>query len=170
MLVDAHIPELLAAHKVDLLLSGHDHIYERGAGYGGTKYLISGGGGAPLYRIAETVRTTRKAEAAYHFVEVTTSGDALRIVARRLDGTLIDRCGFRRGSDWDCDRQEITGPAPEPSPVVAAPPPTAVSPSRCSCDLPGARANSAGFAVLVLGSAVGSMLAGARVRSSRRRG
>lgn len=50
-LLDAKVPELLAAHKVDLLLAGHDHIYERGE-HGGSaplKYVISGGGGAPLY-------------------------------------------------------------------------------------------------------------------------
>ena len=64
------VPELLAAHKVDLVFAGHDHIYERGDG-GSLKYVVSGGGGAPLYAIAHDAPTTRKAEAAYHFVEVT---------------------------------------------------------------------------------------------------
>ena len=45
----AHLPELLRAHKVDLLFAGHDHIYERGDG-GSLKYMISGGGGAPCTR------------------------------------------------------------------------------------------------------------------------
>ena len=35
--------------KVELVLAGHDHIYERGEG-GGLKYVITGGAGAPLYR------------------------------------------------------------------------------------------------------------------------
>jgi acid phosphatase type 7 len=43
---------LLAAAHVDVLFSGHDHIYERGAGTtpaGKLTYVVTGGGGAPLY-------------------------------------------------------------------------------------------------------------------------
>ncbi len=42
----------LAAAGVDVLFSGHDHIYERGIGEtarGPLPYVVSGGGGAPLY-------------------------------------------------------------------------------------------------------------------------
>ncbi|HEY4015875.1 MAG TPA: metallophosphoesterase [Polyangiaceae bacterium] len=108
-LLAAHVPELLAAHHVDLLVSGHDHIYERGVGEG-MKYLVSGGGGAPLYPIKPTP-TTRKAEAVYHFVEVSAGADAVRIVARRVDGSVIDQCGFRKGTDWDCDPPPAARPA-----------------------------------------------------------
>ncbi|MFI5299578.1 MAG: metallophosphoesterase, partial [Polyangiales bacterium] len=44
----AQIPALLTQHKVDLVIAGHDHIYERGLGERGLRYVISGGGGAPL--------------------------------------------------------------------------------------------------------------------------
>jgi Calcineurin-like phosphoesterase len=43
---------LLAAAHVDVLFSGHDHIYERGVGTtpaGKLTYVVTGGGGAPLY-------------------------------------------------------------------------------------------------------------------------
>ena len=117
--MNAHVPELLAAHGVDLLFSGHDHIYERGQGVG-IKYIISGGGGAPLYRTSK-VATTRMSEATYHFVEVTTDGDALHVLARRIDGSVLDQCGFRKGTGWDCDMAESQAivPAPFPPPAVA---------------------------------------------------
>ena len=43
---------LLAAGHVDVLFCGHDHIYERGVGStptGKLTYVVTGGGGAPLY-------------------------------------------------------------------------------------------------------------------------
>jgi hypothetical protein len=53
----AHVIErdfapVLAAGGVDVLFSGHDHHYERGVGVtarGPLPYVVSGGGGAPLY-------------------------------------------------------------------------------------------------------------------------
>lgn len=44
-------PPLASAH-VDMLFSGHDHIYERGVGptdAGPLPFIVTGGGGAPLY-------------------------------------------------------------------------------------------------------------------------
>jgi hypothetical protein len=48
-MIVTRVPELLHAHKVDVVFSGHDHIYERGDA-NGIRYVVSGGGGAPLYR------------------------------------------------------------------------------------------------------------------------
>jgi 3',5'-cyclic AMP phosphodiesterase CpdA len=101
-LLDAHIPELLAAHKIDLVLAGHDHLYERGDA-GLMKYIVTGGGGAPLYPTDNRLPTTRMLEAAYHFLEVSAGDDALRVVARRTDGSVLDRCAFEKGRPWDCD-------------------------------------------------------------------
>ena len=47
-MVAAHVPEMLVAHHVDFVLAGHDHAYERGQA-DGLRYMVSGGGGAPLY-------------------------------------------------------------------------------------------------------------------------
>ncbi len=44
----AQLPALQAA-GLDLLLSGHDHFYERGISRGGLPYMVVGSGGAPLY-------------------------------------------------------------------------------------------------------------------------
>ncbi|HEX3345182.1 MAG TPA: metallophosphoesterase [Polyangiaceae bacterium] len=165
-LLDANIPEILAAHGVDLLLAGHDHIYERGehGGDAALKYVISGGGGAPLYPIEHRLASTRKAESVYHFVEIKLTGDTLRMVAHRIDGTILDTCGFQKRHPWECD------PAPKAeTPVgVAAPPADDAGggkSSRCGCAVPGGAGPAWGALVVV----AGVVAAGMR-RSRRRRG
>jgi acid phosphatase type 7 len=143
-LVAAHVPELLSAHKVDILFSGHDHIYERGEGSGSLKYIISGGGGAPLYRITKPMPETRQAEAAYHFVEVTATPTEVRTVAHRLDGSTLEKCGFQKGGSWDCDHVAVASTSTPPPPAPAAP----VAPSRCSVGGPGTH-RGAGWSLVV---------------------
>jgi hypothetical protein len=116
-MLEARVPELLAAHKVDLILSGHDHLYERGQS-STLKYVVTGGAGAPLYEVVRDLTQNRKAIAAHHFVQITTRGDTLTVDAWRPDGTAIDHCGFKRGGDWDCDAQGTRAAAPS----TAAPP------------------------------------------------
>ncbi len=166
-LLDAHVPELLSAHQVDLVLSGHDHIYERGDA-GLLKYIISGGGGAPLYRVIEPTPTTRKAEATYHFVEITADAEALRVVAHRLDGSTLEKCDLLRhrpprdgaADVWGCDpspwvpaalRVHASGGAGAPpaqavqAVQVTQGPAETIRPaasSRCGCEVPGARDDS----------------------------
>ncbi len=171
-LVSAHVPELLSAHGVDLVLAGHDHIYERGETEG-MKYVTSGGGGAPLYRSSQTP-STRKAESTYHFVEVTAGDQEIRLVARRLDGSVLDQCGFGKGKGWDCDATDvqvtrtsdraqppdasIAGVAPASPPLEAT-----SSPARCACHMLGSRAASTSGA-LFLATLVGLALAQRRGR------
>ncbi len=90
---------IMARHKVDLLISGHDHIYQRGE-HAGLKYLVSGGGGAPLYAIRCGVPGRPKcaqedgmAKVAreYHYAVVTIGRD-LELCSRRPDGSLLEKC------------------------------------------------------------------------------
>ena len=168
--VTARIPELLVAHGVDLLLSGHDHIYERGDG-GPLKYIVSGGGGAPLYAIGPRGPTSRKAEPVYHFVEVTASADAVRIVARRVaDGSVLDRCGFVKGKPWDCDPPPAPAAPPPHAPESPAPPADAGA-SRCGCLVPGASPDPGGngrASVLAAGFALAAGLVSRRRRFALR--
>ena len=116
------------------------------------KYLMSGGGGAPLYPIEHPAATMRKAESAYHFVEVTLTGDALRLVAHRLRRTTLESCGFTRGNPWDCDaKPRIDTPAFAAAPALAQETPSTTS--RCGCALPGAPAGFGAAAWLALGGA-----------------
>jgi hypothetical protein len=135
-LLEAGVPEMLAAHHVDLLLAGHDHIYERGQ-VGGIKYLISGGGGAPLYPVGHPIAQSRKSESAFHFVEVHATTDAMSIVTHRVDGSILDRCGFARGARWDCD---VAPPGPQAQPSDPVPPSRGSSAANCGCVVPGAAA------------------------------
>jgi acid phosphatase type 7 len=161
-LVAAGVVQLLTQHSVDLLLAGHDHLYERGMG-GALKYIVSGGGGAPLYRDLHEVATSRKVEPAHHFVQVTTQDSTLRIVAMRDDGSVLDRCGFSRGKPWDCDAPASVPPSDVPAATPPASSGAAAGASRgCVCGEPGAPAHS--------GAAALAILAAVSLAKARRRG
>jgi hypothetical protein len=164
-LVEAGVPDLLAVHKVDLLLGGHDHLYDRGDA-GRVKYVVTGGGGAPLYDIERQDPTSRKAEAAYHFVEITVREDALQIVAHRADGSLLEKCGLPKGLAWDCDPPpKAVEAVANPPPVEGAVPAPAAKTARCGCGVVGRR--SAGWPwALACGLAFGSAFRRSR-RGSR---
>jgi hypothetical protein len=157
-LLDAGIPELLRTHHVDLVLSGHDHIYERGSSEG-LKYLVSGGGGAPLYRIDRLQPMSLKAEAAYHFIEISATPANMKIIARRVDGTVLDRCGFAKGEPWDCDPPRAAWPLD--AGVLASPRPS--SRLRCGCEV-GSRGVDRW---VLLTTALGVALVGARRHKAR---
>lgn len=142
----------LAAHKVDLVLSGHDHIYERGWA-DGLAYVVSGGGGAPLYRIKSRSPQAQRAESVHHFVEVNVTETSLLVTPTRVDGSTIERCVLSKAaSGWNCDPAAPGGPPP----LAASSPqsPTEPKPARCACDLVGRRADAAhgGAIVLALGA------------------
>lgn len=95
---DRYVPILLK-YKVDLLLSGHDHIYQRGDAKG-LRYVVTGGGGASLYGIRCGVSGRPRcavddgmlAIAKEHHYLVLTIGREIELCARRPDGTLLERC------------------------------------------------------------------------------
>jgi hypothetical protein len=172
-LVGAHVPELLSSHGVDLMLAGHDHLYERGE-VSGLKYVVSGGGGAPLYRTLQPTSASTKVEAAYHFMEVTPGEDALRTIVHRADGSILERCTMRHGLPWDCSAgTSLAAPAPTQLSAVEAPASPAAPPTtagKCSCGLVGGGGEGGGWdrgvGGLFLGLAgVGTTL----VRRGRRR-
>jgi predicted phosphodiesterase len=74
---------------VDLVLNGHDHDYERIQPINGVLYIVSGGGGGPLYQV-NLQPFSAYAESTYHTVFVTVEGCALTLMAIKPDGTLFD--------------------------------------------------------------------------------
>ncbi len=70
---------------VDVVFCGHKHNYERNV-VGGITYIISGGGGAPLYAMGAQESTMQRFVMDYHYVLVEADGESLR-------GTMIDRAG-----------------------------------------------------------------------------
>jgi len=86
---------IIEQHHVALVLSGHDHDYERFRSPGGVTYVVSGGGGQGLYPILPGCRTGPVTEAAsavrHHFVAVEVRAGSLSLTAVADDGSVLDR-------------------------------------------------------------------------------
>jgi hypothetical protein len=168
LLQDAKVPELLRSHKVDLVISGHDHIYERGAA-DGLAYLVSGGGGAPVYRVKKSEATSRKVESTRHFIDASATAVAIQFVATRPDGSTIERCALRKNAGWDCDGEasaKDAGPGGAGSAGAARAPSAAADPStssRCACRAAGADGGAVPLAALLGAGALLGALLGRRV-------
>lgn len=151
-LARAGITSLLASGKVDLVLAGHDHVYERGDGEG-LKYIISGGAGAPVYEHKLSAPQTMAFESVHHFVEAAVDGPSVKIVARRLNGSVIESCGFHGAGPWECGKTS-TPPAPaaipDPSPSPSSSPDSAAKRS-CGCSVPGDHDRAAGPLAAAMG-------------------
>ena len=85
----------------DLVLSGHDHNYQRFAAVGGVTHVVSGGGGEELDPLGEcpegTPRPTAAFGDAHHFLYVRASADRLVIRAVRVPGSdVADRAVLSR--------------------------------------------------------------------------
>ena len=161
---DAQIPALWERHKIDLVLAGHDHLYERGK-LGALPYVVTGGGGAPLYRVKKAESSSQHYEAVHHFLDVGVSSDALTVTATRVDGSTIEHCTLKKASDWACDNAVATT-APSAGPAAALSPDEPIfSRSRCGCDVVGSAgaAREASGLLVVLGALI------ARRRRSRLR-
>ena len=108
---------VLRDHPVDLVIAGHNHVYERtrpivnrldskGRAYvRGTPaapkpviHIVTGGGGAPLYDLARQFWTAASKSAA-HFCDFEVTPDTLTMVAREPDGTVIDRLTLGKGGE-----------------------------------------------------------------------
>jgi len=152
-MLSAGVDRLLKEKKVDVVFSGHDHIYERGEEKG-MRYVVSGGGGAPLYRVKQPLSSTRKFESTFHFVSVEVTEAAITLVAKRVDGSTLDTCSFGHGPGWDCDaKAPPVGATPASLPAPASSPAPKASSSMCACTDVGSPAGSAPFAALALGVA-----------------
>ncbi len=150
-MLSAGVDRLLKEKKVDLVFSGHDHIYERGEEKG-MRYVVSGGGGAPLYRVKQPLPSTRKVEPAYHYLSVEISEGAVKLVAKRVDGSILDTCSFGTKPGWDCDAPAppVGTPASSPPAAAAASTPARAPSSMCGCAANGGAAGAAPFASLGL--------------------
>lgn len=162
-LARGHVVEMMKEGKIDLILGGHDHVYERGEGLG-VKYLITGGGGAPLYPKKRDAPETQRFESVHHYLDITIDGPTLRAVARRASGTIIEDCSFSADAPWACDPSlgpTATTPPPAPPPAKIPGPQSA---SACACRMGGTSRSSGGAAVLFAACLVAAL---ARTRNRR---
>jgi hypothetical protein len=85
---------VLVRHGVALVLTGHDHVYERTRPQRGIVHVVAGAGGA-LRRGDLDERSTFLAagnDQVNSFVYLEASGDALKLWAVAADGKLLDFC------------------------------------------------------------------------------
>jgi len=109
---------LFDKYEVDMVFSGHDHLYERSkpirgldgdegivaaAGpddtpvdQSGTLYVVSGGAGAPLYGADDTCEHTHLTESTRNFSIVEIDGRTLRLTTSRLDGSELESIEFAK--------------------------------------------------------------------------
>lgn len=78
-----HFVPILEAHRVPLVLSGHDHDYERTHVINGVTYVVTGGGGVGTRPVGAS-EFTAFSEAVIHLVFVEIVGD--RLVLHAIDG------------------------------------------------------------------------------------
>lgn len=98
--VERYVP-VLVAHGTTLLFSGHDHLYQRGQ-QGGLDYIVSGGGGAPLYPVVCGVPGKRECKyddgmqhvaKEHHYVLVSVyPRDLVEVCPKRADGSALEPC------------------------------------------------------------------------------
>jgi hypothetical protein len=86
-------------YGVDVVFNGHRHNYERNEvnGINDVTYVVTGGGGAPLYEMEEQEPTQAAFAAAHHFVLVEIEGDHLKATAISKGGKVLDV--FERRAD-----------------------------------------------------------------------
>jgi 3',5'-cyclic AMP phosphodiesterase CpdA len=91
--VRERVEPLLRRHRVDLVLAGHDHHYERSVPVDGITHVVSGGGCKTTG--VHPGRTTAYAASILQFLVIDIDGD--RLVGRciRADGTTVDRFELR---------------------------------------------------------------------------
>ncbi|MGB9596188.1 MAG: purple acid phosphatase family protein, partial [Candidatus Poribacteria bacterium] len=97
-------------YGVDIVLNGHDHNYTRiyPVGYlsdkpkKGVQHIITGGGGAPLYDIAEGRSYVQASNKVHHSITMDFDGDNMTAVVKDIEGNIIDR--------FEIDRTKTTKP------------------------------------------------------------
>ncbi len=161
-LASGEVLGLMRDRKIELIMAGHDHAYERGEGMG-LKYVISGGAGAPLYPQASRAPQTQAFESVHHFVEVAVDGEKVSLVVRRASGSVLESVGFKSGGGWETAGSEAKGSSSTGGIEKQGAPAGPNRVGACGC-----RAAGTGEAGGALGALAASAMLGAAARRRRR--
>jgi phosphatidylserine/phosphatidylglycerophosphate/cardiolipin synthase-like enzyme len=100
--VRAAFTPIFERRGVQLAIGGHEHDYERTSplragspGAAGVTYVVTGGGGAPLYPAA-TAAWTAASASRFHYLRGSVAGCTLRLEAVGLDGAVFDSTSITR--------------------------------------------------------------------------
>jgi 3',5'-cyclic AMP phosphodiesterase CpdA len=125
LLVRQYMVPIFENYGVQVVLSGHEHSYQRSmpirksnivaAGIG-TSYFTSGGGGAILYPVPDKTMVASK-KSAYHYMTVTVEGTRMTIRSIQHDGVEIDNYTLAPSPVFSDD--------PKVTPATLTPGPTA---------------------------------------------
>ena len=80
---------ILAEGRVQLVINGHDQDYQHHVA-NGIHYVVTGGGGAPLYSVTPDTPYVKTAKMAHHHCELTVNGSTIEIRAVEPDGNVIE--------------------------------------------------------------------------------
>ncbi|KUK78623.1 MAG: Metallophosphoesterase [Mesotoga prima] len=92
--IQQYLVPVFEDYKVDLVLNGHDHGYQR-VEKNGVTYVISAGGGAPLYDIGSGKDLIASAN-AYHYMLFNYTVDGLFGYAKTAKGLILDSFYIQR--------------------------------------------------------------------------
>lgn len=91
--------KIFTDHKVDLVLTGHEHQYERFR-VGGVNYVVTGGGGGRLTRFFGLHYSLKKAT-VHHFLHLSVTQDTLTMKAIDIDGREIEMLELTKKRDGE---------------------------------------------------------------------
>jgi len=98
-ILEYNLLPLFENYRVDIMLTGHDHNYERfkpikkfnqSPSFKGITHLVTGGGGKGTRGMNAPQSTSAFAEASNHFMRFDVSRNQIRGRAIRIDGAVID--------------------------------------------------------------------------------
>lgn len=86
----ARLEPIFLQQHVNLVINGHDHDYQHHLA-NGIHYVVTGGGGAPLYAVQPDTPFVKAAKSAHHYCELTVNGSRMSVRAVEPDGTVIEQ-------------------------------------------------------------------------------
>jgi len=88
--VQRFLVPLFEEYGVDIVFSGHDHDYQRIGPINGILYIVTGGGGAPLYGV-ERNPAIKCFRILHHYVVVQVDGKTIKGAMKNEEGEVEDR-------------------------------------------------------------------------------
>lgn len=92
---------LAEQYGVQMVFSGHDHVFERFLPDHGIVSVTTAGGGGTLYPLRERDSLSSQFRSQHHFVNIEIEGDTCRLVALDDTENVIDTFIIRRESSFD---------------------------------------------------------------------